>query len=219
MKENNNVGQHPAEAQLLLALDGELQPDEAKEISQHVNGCAVCRVQWDRWSRISGQIQEHHHNILRSHAIPARPQRSQSRMRTAAALSGIAAALLCMAWFLGHTSPPSPAPRQSAAPERAVAVAPPLARAAEAPVLQRGVRPRRASRPVAANNSFIALPFSDSALPLGDATVVRVQMAVEELQSAGLPILDARPGTPVEADVLLGIDGLPRGIRLVHLVQ
>ena len=69
------------------------------------------------------------------------------------------------------------------------------------------------------NNSFIALPFSDSALPLGDATVVRVQMAVEQLQSTGLPMLDARPGTSVEADVLVGIDGLPRGIRLVHLVQ
>lgn len=219
MKENNNVGPHPAEAQLLLALDGELQPGEAKEISQHVDHCAVCRAQWDRWNRISERIEEHQHNLLQAQAPPVRPQRSSGSVRAIAALTGIAAALLCMVWLFGRASPPPPPLRVSETPESVVAVTPPSAPAAEPPVTRRVQQRNRVSRPVPANNSFIALPFSDNALPLGDATVVRVQMAVEELQSAGLPILDARPGTPVEADVLVGIDGLPRGIRLVHLVQ
>src|SRR5689334_12168359 len=106
MKENSEVRPHPAEAQLLLALDGELRPDEAKEISQHVDGCAVCREQWDRWSRISERIEEHHYNLLKAQTPPLRTQRSPSSVRAIAALTGIAAALLCMVWLFGRTSLP-----------------------------------------------------------------------------------------------------------------
>lgn len=220
MKENNYVGSHPTEAQLLLALDGELEQAEAKEISLHVGGCAVCRAQWERWKRISERIHEHHQRILKVRAIPARAQSSGVRVRAIAALSGIAAAVACLVWLGGRTSPPASAPQHTTAPVQVVAAEPRHASpSAEASARRAVSRHKRQSAAVRESNSFLALPFSDSALPLGDATVVRVQMGVEELQSTGLPILDARPGAAVEADVLMGIDGLPRGIRLVHLVQ
>jgi hypothetical protein len=62
----------------------------------------------------------------------------------------------------------------------------------------------------------VELPYSDRALPLGDAMVVRVELPIEELRLTGLAVDAGRPGTVVQADVLLGIDGLPRAIRLVE---
>jgi hypothetical protein len=66
------------------------------------------------------------------------------------------------------------------------------------------------------SRDFFALPFSDAALPLSDATVVRVQLPIEELRLTGLAVEGEPTGVVIQADVLLGIDGLPRGIRLVQ---
>ena len=64
--------------------------------------------------------------------------------------------------------------------------------------------------------SFISLPFSDTALPLADAPVVRVRIPMEDLRLAGLTVDGDRAGMLVEADLLMGMDGLPRAIRLIH---
>ena len=46
--------------------------------------------------------------------------------------------------------------------------------------------------------------------------VVRVQMPMASLELIGYPISQDRASEPVEAEVLLGQDGLARGVRLVE---
>jgi len=80
----------------------------------------------------------------------------------------------------------------------------------------------RTSTPRPAGPTYYwALPYSDSALPLSEGSVVmRVRLSREQLQLAGIPL----PGIPItdstdttnqsllRAKVLVGADGLPRAI-------
>lgn len=59
-----------------------------------------------------------------------------------------------------------------------------------------------ASQPPSALSTFIALPYGQNDVPLGDAVIVRV-----EIQSAS---------GPVAADLLVGQDGMARAVRLVQ---
>ena len=64
--------------------------------------------------------------------------------------------------------------------------------------------------------SFYPLPDADALPPVESAMVVRVQMPMASLELIGFPINQDRTADPVEAEVLLGQDGLARGVRLVE---
>lgn len=67
-----------------------------------------------------------------------------------------------------------------------------------------------------ASASFYPLPDSDALPPVEMSMVVRVQMSGSSLRLLGYPV-DINLGTdPVQADVLLGQDGLARGVRLIQ---
>jgi anti-sigma factor RsiW len=63
---------------------------------------------------------------------------------------------------------------------------------------------------------FTELPFSDASLPLDQATVVRVTLPAAALRQAGVAVNEDNANAMLKADVVLGMDGLPRGIRLVN---
>lgn len=63
---------------------------------------------------------------------------------------------------------------------------------------------------------FFALPFSDGALPLNEATIIRVELPRSALELAGLPVDEDRRNQRVRADLILGVDGLARAIRFVE---
>ena len=63
---------------------------------------------------------------------------------------------------------------------------------------------------------FTELPFSDASLPLDQATVVRVTLPAAALRQAGVAVNEDNADAMLKADVVLGMDGLPRGIRLVN---
>ena len=197
---------HPSEAMLVLALDRELEPREIEAIHRHVEACESCREILDRYQRLSQGIVDYH----RSMRVP-RPQRRYASRYVAAAAAVLV--LATSAWYLTRNDRPAPQARQLAAE-----VPPPAKPAAPAlPVKQEVQHRRRYTQTVAATTpSFIALPFSDSALPLTDARVVRARIPVEELRLTGLTVEPAPAGALVEAEVLLGIDGLPRGIRFIQ---
>lgn len=212
---------HPSESQFVLALDEELDEREAAAIARHVEGCGECRTRWDRLKRVSDQIVEYHRGILLSRASGSTivmPKRTWSLARIAS-VAGAVAAAACMAWFLVRTDGPHPAQRRAEVHAPALAQASKealVAPVAKAASTRQGLRRRRSGTVAANMSSFIALPFSDRALPLGDATVVRFELPVEELRLTGLTVDGARAGALVQADVLMGIDGLPRAIRLVQ---
>jgi hypothetical protein len=63
---------------------------------------------------------------------------------------------------------------------------------------------------------FYPLPDAEALPPVESAMVVRVQMPMASLELIGFPINQDRASDRVEAEVLLGQDGLARGVRLVE---
>ena len=64
--------------------------------------------------------------------------------------------------------------------------------------------------------NFYPLPDSDELPPLESATIVRVQLPMSSLRLMGLPVSEDGAADFVEADMLLGQDGLARGVRFVE---
>ena len=63
---------------------------------------------------------------------------------------------------------------------------------------------------------FYPLPEADGLPPIENATVVRVQMPLASLQLMGVAVNEVGAAEPIEADILLGQDGLARAVRLVQ---
>ncbi len=84
-------------------------------------------------------------------------------------------------------------------------------------IARKPVRPRR-EKPQAAEvaTSFYSLPEASSMLPLEYGSVVRVQLPRSAMRIVGLPVNQDRVFERIQADVLLGQDGLARAIRFVQ---
>jgi hypothetical protein len=65
-------------------------------------------------------------------------------------------------------------------------------------------------------SSFYPLPEAADLPAIETAIVVRVEMPASSLQFMGVLVGDDASADPVEADVLLGQDGLARGVRLIQ---
>jgi hypothetical protein len=72
--------------------------------------------------------------------------------------------------------------------------------------------------PVAEDESdgFYPLPEAEALPAVETAMVVRVQLPVSSLQLMGVPIGEERADSSVQAELLLGQDGLARGVRLAQ---
>jgi hypothetical protein len=62
---------------------------------------------------------------------------------------------------------------------------------------------------------FVALPYSQSGVPLESVVVIRVQMTPWELSSMGVAMPAVESAARFKADVLVGQDGVARAVRLV----
>lgn len=87
----------------------------------------------------------------------------------------------------------------------------------------------RANRPAAAKRRsakpaertevvtrFYPLPEADTLVPLEYGAVVRVQLPRSALRVVGLPVNEDRLSERIQADVLLGQDGLARAVRFIQ---
>ncbi len=83
------------------------------------------------------------------------------------------------------------------------------------PVSVRRSRPRRAVRSEVVSQ-FYPLPDADMLVPLEYGTVVRMELPRSALRVAGFPVNENRFSERIEADVLLGQDGLARAVRFVR---
>ena len=66
------------------------------------------------------------------------------------------------------------------------------------------------------NSDFVPLPYGESLSPDDSGLVVRVSMTRSALGSLGYPVDEVHAGDVVQADLLVGEDGLPRAVRLVR---
>lgn len=63
---------------------------------------------------------------------------------------------------------------------------------------------------------FVPVPFTDGIGPDDPGMVVRVQLTRASLAELGYPVADTPDEDLIRADVLVGQDGWPRGVRLVQ---
>lgn len=95
-------------------------------------------------------------------------------------------------------------PRQGTAP--AVAVAAPAA----------GKAAHKMPRPQAREVVTDFFPLMDPAPPFERGQMLRVQLPAAAMRTVGLPVREDHLLDPVQADVLVGEEGMPRAIRFVR---
>ncbi|MGI9069984.1 MAG: hypothetical protein ACR2JB_01310 [Bryobacteraceae bacterium] len=69
--------------------------------------------------------------------------------------------------------------------------------------------------PVHHRSGFIALPYAQSDVPLEQPVIVRVQIPASQLGGMGMPFAHLAAEEKVNADLLVGPDGIARAVRLV----
>src|SRR3954467_6312145 len=59
---------HLNEIELVMALDGEMEPDELQQAVEHLAECDECREQWEKLQGLSARVAEYH-NALYAHPV------------------------------------------------------------------------------------------------------------------------------------------------------
>jgi hypothetical protein len=67
-----------------------------------------------------------------------------------------------------------------------------------------------------ADMNFYPLPEAEALPGIENAMVVRVEMPASSLRRIGLPMEESISDGAIQAELLVGQDGLPRGVRLVE---
>ncbi len=207
--------EHPSDALLLGRLDGELAEPERAAMEDHLADCPECRARLRAIEEASDAVAAYRESFFRAASAPARRLPVRMPLRTSVyALGGIAAAIAAVLLFMPARKPaaPRPAPLQVERPRAAVTPAP------QPKLLAAAKRARRVTPPPALQRcvEFVPLPFSDDALPLSQAAVVRVEMPRSAMRLVGVPVEPDRWSERVRADDVFGADGLARAIRFIE---
>ncbi len=123
-----------------------------------------------------------------------RSGRRQSAWWQAGVIGAIAAGIAALVWLAGVTANRAPHTVAELRPEAAV-----LESVAEEDT-----------------SDFYPLPAAEALPAVETAMVVRVELPMSSLRLMGYPVNEEPSGEPVQADVLLGQDGLARGVRVVE---
>ena len=209
---------HPAASDLILALDAELPALELAAIEDHLASCAQCRQTYREFGGISVRLESLVAAVPVSPSTRDRLTVSLQQQREAHALCkqqemavkkplsryagwslAAAAGLVLCVWLAPHKRVPLVTGSSPAA----------IANAATAPRTFEAL-----------GETFVALPYSNSELPL-TAHVVQMRVPAASLNRAGVMVepisLEASsPNRAVLADVLLGLDGEPLGVHVVE---
>jgi hypothetical protein len=125
-----------------------------------------------------------------------RKRSQRRRVRVWASFSGVAAMAAGIALLVWLREAPKPAAGTASA--AATLAAAPVATEEEA------------------DASFYPLPQAEALPAVENAMVVRVQLPVSSLRLMGFPVDEERADAAVQAELLLGQDGLARGVRLAQ---
>ncbi len=140
-----------------------------------------------------------------------RTRRAGHKWRWAGIAAIAAGVVLVVSLSMNHVTKPVasvlppviPVPRQAA----------PAAKAA-APVARKVAR--KTARPQAREVVTEFFPLIDSAPPFERGQMLRVQLPAAAMRTVGLPVREDHLTDPIQADVLVGEEGMPRAIRFVR---
>jgi hypothetical protein len=198
--------EHVSESDLLLAFDGELSPEGNEAVRLHTQTCALCEEKWAGLKDLSEQVatlpcrevvfqQEEQAVAVLCSQMENAPNPKKAHWATRSlvltnTLVAVAVAITCIMLF--------PA-REGTIVGAHTAVLTPVVYD-----LEQAVPP-----------GYVSLPFGDPALPLDDATVLPVDLSAEDLEMMGFDANETPPDG-VRAELLIGMDGWPRAIRIVE---
>ena len=154
--------------------------------------------------------------VLRAHF---RRERRLRRMRRAmAAVLATGAVAASVAAFVLTPEAAGPPPLIAAAPGLPELAAPPVNLPERKVTRVRATRARNQAAPAPAGD-FVMLPYGDASLVDESAVVVRVDLPRSALRLAGFIVAPDRANERVQADVVLGPDGLAHAVRLVSQLE
>lgn len=200
-------------------------------LAAHIARCEECALFRAGQSRLSSALA-----ALRAGLEPAPPQieaallgelarrerarRVPARRGYAIAAGGgaIAAALVAGLVFRPHSEPMATPPQPVA---EFVAAAPVVVEPTPVPITPKPRAPVRQAKatdtaPDISASPFIELPWTVPLAPNEPASVVRMNLAVSALIAAGFSV-NADPAGAAAADVVVGVDGRARAVRLVSI--
>jgi hypothetical protein len=138
-----------------------------------------------------------------------------------ASLGAAAAVLLIFLWTAGGRSKmqTSPSPRKDVSSQSGM----PLDAKTTIPAKQQDEAPGESSAPLEASageayaaSDFVPVPFTGAITPDDPGMIVRVQLTRASLAQLGYPVAETPDEDLILADVLVGEDGWPRGVKLIQ---
>lgn len=202
-----------------------MMPELARHPDQsgHLRECSACAALWEKqraltdglrtvareWSclqapqRVEGRLTA----AFRSHAGLGRKPRPERLWVPAAAWFAAAAALIALAMFLVSERQPQ-APRHAAPRAMELAEVQPLRELAGSELGTGEDSPY-------SGDEFIPLPNAARIAPNEDVNLVRVEVPRSTMIGLGFEVSAERAAEPVQAEVVLGTDGLARAVRFL----
>lgn len=151
-----------------------------------------------------------------------RHHRARRLRRVAIATLASAAAAACVAMWVRIPAAPVGPPAAIAfriAPAQPIVGLRSLPIVSAKPVRRAATVHKPTRRPPAeqlATTEFVALPYGDDALVEESATVVRMELPRSALRLAGFNVAQERANDLIQADVVVGADGLAHAVRFVR---
>lgn len=209
---------HLSEDLIARIVDNELTPTERLFAERHLATCTVCRQKRREWAEVAEQVQD-----LVLEQEPVVPANARQRLVSALAQGApVATASIpqeASAWWKWGAV-------ASVAASLAFLLSLPPVRTHMNELLNPfATKVQTATANGAANQAsteeternYIPLPYSGVALAEGEEEIVRVQLPASDLANQGIiPPGAYAENSWVDADLLLGLDGQPQGIRLVN---
>lgn len=186
----------------------ELSSDVRKLVFAHAAQCKACGATLERERKLTRALNDVAMASAQApHAIQAEIRRQvcapgkrrRHTIATWAAWGAVAAGLIVGGWTVERSGFMKPAAVPAA--RQAVQIAPERPSAADS---------------MADDEGFIPLPYVDAVSENEPADIVRVAMPRESLLAMGVPVNPDAFGEQIQADILVGLDGTARAIRIAE---
>ncbi len=210
----------------------ELSSDLRAIVFAHAAGCGDCALRLDREQQLTGMLAE---LAVRTDGAPESVEQLLRRKLTVtpirqpkpapfvwASIGAVAAGVVLGALLL---RPGSVVPKARTNPVRvtpvtsAARIEPPM----QAPQSVGGSMTHHVAAPQAQAaaheddaSAFILLPYAEELGPTEQTETLRVELRRESLLAMGLPVSADDLNEPIQADILVGMDGTPRAIRIAN---
>jgi hypothetical protein len=216
--------------------------NERDRVLSHLSVCASCTALFEEQTALTSAEamlasemasislpQELESILLAEYVSHARSRRRRFFAFKPAVITGVIAATLLCGWLVRPRRAPR-VPPSASVPTAVAAVLPhtsdpqppvPAVRRARQKIARQKIahekKPAPPSQPAETVEPFVEIPYTLPLDPRERAVVVRMEMPVAALTAVGLNIAVSDSSATAHADVIVGVDGRMRAIRLLSI--